>query len=85
MGLPGIVVDTHVKRLAGRLGLSAQVNPDKIELDLMALLPERDWTHFSNALIWHGRRLCTARAPKCAQCPLLADCPTGQGSRQASP
>jgi endonuclease-3 len=79
MGLPGVVVDTHVKRLAGRLGLTRQTDPTKIEFDLMALLPEKDWTHFSNALIWHGRRVCGARAPKCPGCALLGDCPEGQG------
>jgi endonuclease-3 len=78
MGLPGIVVDTHVKRNAERLGLTAQTDPVKIEFDLMKLLPEKDWTFFSNALIWHGRRICGARAPQCPACPLLKDCPHGQ-------
>jgi endonuclease-3 len=78
MGLPGVVVDTHVKRLAARLALSAQDDPEKIEQDLMALLPEADWTFFSNALIWHGRQVCNAKAPRCADCPLQADCPFGR-------
>jgi endonuclease-3 len=80
LGLPGIVVDTHVKRLVDRLGLSEQTNPDKIEFDLMALLQKKDWSHFSNALIWHGRRVCPARAPKCSECALLRDCPHGQSA-----
>lgn len=78
MGLPGIVVDTHVRRVSGRLALTASTDPDRIEMDLAALLPEAEWTHFSNAMIWHGRRICIARAPKCPECPLLKYCPEGQ-------
>ena len=64
----GIVVDTHVKRLAGRMGLSRQSNPDKIEQELVELLPEKDWIQFGHAMIWHGRRVCNAKKPLCAEC-----------------
>jgi endonuclease-3 len=73
--VPGIVVDTHVGRLAGRMGLSREREPDRIERDLMALVPEKDWTRFSHAMIFHGRRVCAAREPLCAACPLPPDCP----------
>lgn len=75
-GQPAIVVDTHVKRVAARLGLTSNSNPDKIEFDLRALLPEKDWWHFCNALTWHGRRFCMARKPNCAACPIAALCPS---------
>lgn len=78
MGLPGIIVDTHFKRLVGRLGLTAQTDPDKIEFEIAALLPEAEWTHFSNSLIWHGRRVCNARKPNCEACPLRPDCVFGR-------
>jgi endonuclease-3 len=71
----GIVVDTHVRRLAYRLGLSDQTDPEKVERDLMAVVPQQDWIWFGHATIWHGRRICHARRPDCANCPLLADCP----------
>jgi len=74
-GVPGIAVDTHVKRLSGRLGLSAKTDPVKIEFDLMGLLPKKEWTFTSHALIWHGRRVCSARSPRCRECGLLSDCP----------
>jgi len=74
----GIVVDTHVARLSHRLGLSAQTAPDKIEADLQALSPQKDWTNLSHWLIWHGRRRCFARSPECPDCEIKADCPTGQ-------
>lgn len=72
----GIVVDTHVGRISKRLGLSRGENPQKIERELMNLVPRKDWIQFSHMLIWHGRKICTARFPKCAQCPLAADCPS---------
>ncbi|MEW6219648.1 MAG: endonuclease III [Thermodesulfobacteriota bacterium] len=72
----GIPVDTHVKRLAGRLGLSAARQPERIEADLMALVPRKDWGRVSYALIAHGRALCLARKPRCAQCPLAPTCPS---------
>ena len=77
-GLPAIIVDTHVKRVSGRLALTESEDPERIEQDLMALLPEKEWTHFTNAMIWHGRQICIARKPKCPECPLLEDCPYGQ-------
>jgi endonuclease-3 len=72
----GVVVDTHVKRLAQRLGLSREETPEKIERDLMSLIPRRHWVVFSHWLIWHGRRVCFARKPKCAECGLQAMCPS---------
>jgi len=74
----GIVVDTHVTRLAGRLGLSTQTGAEKIEADLQALVPQPRWTLFSHWLIWHGRRRCFARNPDCAGCEISAECPAGQ-------
>ncbi len=72
----GIVVDTHVQRLSARLGLSRARTPEKIEQDLMQLIPREQWTIFSHWLIWHGRRRCTARKPDCARCELAALCPS---------
>jgi endonuclease-3 len=74
-GVPAIVVDTHVRRLAQRLGFTDHDEPDKIEQDLRALLPASEWTHFTHRLIHHGRRICAARKPRCADCALLAECP----------
>jgi endonuclease-3 len=71
----GIAVDTHVKRLAQRLGLTTATNPDKIEQDLMTLVPREAWTLFSHLLIFHGRTLCKARAPQCMICPVQHLCP----------
>ncbi len=74
-GLPtGIVVDTHVARIARRLGLSTQKDPNKIEQDLMTLIPKESWIDFSHQLIHHGRRICKARRPLCGQCPLESVC-----------
>jgi len=76
----GIVVDTHVGRLATRLGLTANSkdskDAQKIETDLMAIVPRDEWTFFSHALIWHGRRVCMARRPNCGGCTLKEDCPS---------
>lgn len=74
----GIAVDTHVGRLAGRLGLSAEKDPVKIEADLMRLTPPERWGDVSDTLIWHGRKICAARAPRCGECPLLDLCPSGR-------
>lgn len=74
-GLPGMVVDTHVRRVSRRLGLTRNQDPEKIEFDMQRLLPSAEWTHFSMRLILHGRQVCFARAPRCAECALLADCP----------
>jgi endonuclease-3 len=71
----GVVVDTHVSRLSNRLGLTVEDDPVKIERDLMAVLPQSDWINFSHAMIWHGRKICTARKPKCPDCPLQHLCP----------
>jgi len=71
----GVVVDTHVARLAQRLDLTRHRDPLKIEQDLMRLVPREHWTQFSHWLIWHGRRRCTARKPDCAGCELTALCP----------
>ncbi|MBP7461827.1 MAG: endonuclease III, partial [Candidatus Delongbacteria bacterium] len=73
---PGIVVDTHVKRLAVRLGFTQRNDPDKIEMELRDLLPESDWTDFSNNLIQHGRAVCKARKPNCPQCIVAEYCPS---------
>ena len=74
----GIVVDTHVARLAGRLGLSAQSAPEKIESALQELAPQENWTLLSHWLIWHGRRRCSARNPDCPGCEISAECPAGR-------
>jgi len=71
----GIVVDTHVARLAGRLGLTAEKTPEKIEPALQKLVPQDQWTLFSHWLIWHGRRRCFARNPDCASCEIEHLCP----------
>lgn len=77
-GVPGWTVDTHVQRLSGRLGLSKNTEPHKIEIDLQNLYPEKDWTKYSITLIWHGRRLCYARNPNCPECPINDICPSSQ-------
>jgi endonuclease-3 len=71
----GIAVDTHVRRLANRLGFSAQSDPDKIEQDLMRLIPRERWFDFTYVLIDHGRALCVARRPRCEACPVSHLCP----------
>lgn len=71
----GVVVDTHVARLSQRLGLTVQKDPGKIEQDLMALVPQKQWIVFSHRMIQHGRRICLARKPNCPQCPLEKICP----------
>ena len=77
---PGITVDTHVGRLARRLGWTEQTDPDRVEADLMSLFPRRDWTQLSHHLIWHGRRCCHARKPACGACPVARWCPSyGEG------
>jgi endonuclease III len=74
----GIAVDTHVKRLANRIGFSAQSDPNKIEQDLMRLIPRERWFPFTYVLIDHGRALCTAKKPKCVECPIEPLCPASQ-------
>lgn len=72
----GVVVDTHVSRLSQRLGLTKEKTPEKIELDLQALVPKKHWIMFSHWLIFHGRQICQARKPKCRQCILADVCPS---------
>jgi endonuclease-3 len=72
----GIAVDTHVKRLSGRLGLSRQRDPEKIERDLLKLVPKGEWLDFNYMLVNHGRKVCQARKPRCPACPLRTLCPS---------
>ena len=74
----GIVVDTHVRRLSQRLGLTRHHDPDKIERDLHRLVPRDEWGVFPHLLIWHGRRVCLARAPRCADCVVNGLCPSSR-------
>jgi len=74
--VPSIVVDTHVKRLAQRLGLTESEDPEEIERDLQALVPQKDWTAFSHAVTFHGRRCCAARKPEHERCPVRTLCPS---------
>ena len=74
-GQPGIVVDTHVKRVAKRLGLTSSDNPDLVEQDLQQLLPKSQWTAVSQRLLLHGRYICLARKPQCRTCPVYQHCP----------
>ena len=72
----GIAVDTHAKRLANRIGLSSQTEPEKIEQDLIKLFPEKYLKDINHLFIWHGRNCCTARNPKCNNCPIQKFCKT---------
>ncbi len=81
-GVPGIVVDTHVQRVSQRIGLTKNDDPVKIEFDLMEIVPKEAWTHFSNLLIWHGRKTCVARNPLCEICPIRKHC--DYGSKRSS-
>ncbi|OQA27819.1 MAG: Ultraviolet N-glycosylase/AP lyase [Verrucomicrobia bacterium ADurb.Bin345] len=74
-GQPGIIVDTHFKRLSGRLGFTKSDDPDKIEFDLKAIIPEKDWSDWSHVMVFHGRRCCFARKPNCPGCPIKDLCP----------
>ena len=74
----GIVVDTHVRRLSQRLGFTRQEDPSKIERDLKRLVPREDWARFPHLLIWHGRRVCLARSPRCARCVVADLCPASR-------
>jgi endonuclease-3 len=74
----GIVVDTHVRRLSQRLGLTRQEDPVKIERDLQRVVPRADWHRFPHLLIWHGRRVCDARRPRCEDCVVAALCPASR-------
>jgi endonuclease-3 len=78
-GIPsGVVVDTHVTRVAGRLGLTRETDPVKIERDLMEVAPRERWIDLGHQLIWHGRRICHARKPECDACPLAPVCPSAE-------
>jgi endonuclease-3 len=79
----GIVVDTHVTRVSGRLGLTKNFDAVKIEEDLMKLVPKKEWTNYSHRIIYHGREICIARKPKCAICDLNALCPSAEEPREA--
>jgi endonuclease III len=71
----GVVVDTHVGRLSRRLGLTAEIDPVKVEAELMLLMPKNQWIDFSHRMIYHGRRVCVARRPRCESCVMLSICP----------
>lgn len=75
-GRPGMVVDTHCMRVSRRLGFTRHDDPVKIEFDLRALVPEKDWTDWSHHMVFHGRYCCFARKPECARCPVAALCPS---------
>jgi len=84
-GIPSIAVDTHVLRVARRLGWTTQTDPVKVERDLMALIPKAQWTKVSQLVIWHGRRRCHARRPACGACTLATSCPSfGEGPTDPS-
>lgn len=74
----GVVVDTHVSRLSQRLGLTQEQTPEKIEKDLMQLIPPADWVMFPHLMIAHGRQVCKARKPVCSSCPLASRCPSAE-------
>jgi endonuclease-3 len=79
-GVPGITVDTHFGRLSRRFGWTSETDPDKVELDVGALFPRKDWTQLSHNVIWHGRRRCHARNPACGACQVARLCPAyGEG------
>jgi endonuclease-3 len=73
--VPGLTVDTHMIRINRRLGLTRQTDPEKIERDLMQLVPKTEWTPYSHRVIHHGRVCCAARRPRCEACPLRGECP----------
>ena len=80
-GVPGLTVDTHMTRINRRLGLTQHEDPEKIERDLMELVPQKEWTVYSHRVIHHGRVCCDARRPRCEACPLRAECPWPEGRR----
>ncbi len=81
-GIPGIVVDTHVKRISQRLGLTREKDPVKIEFDLMKIIPKDRWTKFSHQLIYHGRAVCKSRKPLCDECALKEYCEYYRGRKK---
>jgi endonuclease-3 len=82
-GVPAVVVDTHVRRVANRLKLTQSNDPDQIEIDLGALMPKRQWTDSASRLLLHGRHVCLARAPRCRQCVLFDLCPAEKEKKAA--
>lgn len=74
----GVVVDTHIQRLSQRLGFTTEQTPEKIERELMVIVPQEDWTIFAHQMIHHGRQVCQARKPKCNECLLAPECPSRQ-------
>jgi len=77
-GIPGVVVDTHAKRLSNRIGLSDSDDPEKIEYDIMAIIPKEHWSNFCHQLVYHGRAVCNARKPDCENCTIREFCKYGQ-------
>jgi len=77
-GVQGVVVDTHVRRISQRLGLTREDDPVKIERDLVRIVPKADWHRFPHLLIWHGRRVCDARKPRCGECVIADLCPASR-------
>lgn len=80
-GVPGIVIDTHAKRLSNRIGLTKNEDPEKIEYDLMEIVPKESWSKFCHQLVYHGRAVCTARKPLCDVCKICMYCDFGKLSR----
>ncbi len=85
LGVPGVVVDTHVLRLSRLLGLTDATDPNRVERDLMAIWPRRAWSDTTMRLIYHGRRVCIARRPKCGECVLADICPSAHLGPPPSP
>lgn len=83
--VPGIVVDTHVKRIAARLGWTTNTDPTKVEFDLMELIPQEQWVTLNHIIIAHGRAICKAPTPLCERCPVLDLCPTGRDRMKMEP
>lgn len=82
-GIPGVVVDTHAKRLSNRLGLSKHQDPEKIEYDLMKVIPKESWSRFCHQMVLHGRAVCNARKPECSRCGILEYCDYGKSHRSS--
>ncbi len=80
-GQPAVIVDTHVKRVSARLGLTTEKDPTKIEFDLREILPQEESTHFNHLIVAHGRAICKAPTPLCDRCPILGLCPYGQARK----
>ena len=74
--IPGITVDTHFGRLSRRFGWTTSMDPVKVEVEVGALIPQKEWTNISQRMIWHGRRICHSRKPACGACPLAKLCPS---------